>query len=88
MVKKKDEYIRGLRQLEAIWILITNGLYNGIVYDDWACAKRELEIMSGFAKPYNVIFSKRFAQQWEDLGFSRADLEEMGEIRAIGEVDE
>jgi hypothetical protein len=57
------EYIRGWRQLTAVYYLIRHCLLR----KNWACARRELEIMSGFAKPYRVVFSSKFKESYKEL---------------------
>jgi hypothetical protein len=46
-----EEYIRGTRQLKAIAFFVEM-----VLRRNWLGARRELEIMSGFAKPYAVCF--------------------------------
>lgn len=51
MIVGEDEYIRGIRQLKAIpWFL------RMILTRNWLGAKRELKIISGYAKPYKAYF--------------------------------
>ena len=82
-------YIRGKRQLEAlfiffeaVWLTIIGRdirdldawdikycVYSGkeFIKQQWKCAKRELEIFLGFAKPYAIYTTKEFNQQYSDL---------------------
>jgi hypothetical protein len=46
-----EEYIRGTRQLKAIPFFVEM-----VLRRNWLGARRELEIMSGFAKPYAACF--------------------------------
>jgi len=82
-------YIRGKRQLEALFIFLeaiwlavigrdTRDLdawdmkycvYSGKEFSEQKlkCAKRELEIFLGFAKPYAIYTTKEFNQQYSEL---------------------
>jgi len=88
-------YIRGVRQLEALFMLIEqswlvligrdtrhldawdikNCVYSGkeFMSDRLKCAKRELEIFLGFAKPYAIYTTPLFNEQYAKLT-SDADL--------------
>ena len=55
----RSKYIRGWRQITAILYLF-RCLFKG----NWLCVKRELKIISGFAKPYKVQFAPSF---WESF---------------------
>jgi hypothetical protein len=49
-VLSDEKYIRGWRQLEALWLVFV-----AIKRRNFPMLKRELEIMSGFAKPFKVF---------------------------------
>lgn len=57
-----SEYIRGWRQITAIFYLF-QCLFRG----NWLCVKRELEIISGFAKPYEIRFAPSFWESYQKL---------------------
>ena len=57
-----SEYIRGWRQVTAIFYLF-QCLFGG----NWLGAKRELEIISGFAKPYKIQFAPSFWESYQQL---------------------
>ena len=55
-------YIRGWRQIKALQIFIECFLKRNFL-----CAKRELEIFSGFAKPYGVYTTDMFNEQYAEM---------------------
>ena len=67
------KYIRGWRQLKAIPIFF-KCLFTG----NFPCAKREIEIMTGFAKPYKVLFHPMF---WDSLREQGMDEEDITDLR-------
>ena len=54
------KYIRGRRQVAAIYIAVWS-----LCTFNWASFKREVHIITGFARPYKIIFCDEF---WDDLG--------------------
>ncbi len=66
------EYIRGWRQVEALWIFV-----KCLFTRNWRCARRELEIMSGFAKPYAVRFAPSFWASCRESGLSEKDIDDL-----------
>jgi len=66
------EYIRGWRQLKAIFYLFLCLFQRNLL-----CAKRELEIMTGFAKPYKIYFAPTFWESFRKLGATDEDIEEL-----------
>ena len=67
-----SEYIRGWRQLKAIWIFF-ECLFKG----NWKCAKREIHILTGFAKPYSVRFHPLFWESCREMGMGEEDVDEL-----------
>ena len=73
------KYIRGIRQIQAIYYLVWC-----LIQRNWACVKRELHIMTGFAKPYSMVFTPRFWENWKDtFGLSQEELEK-DKVRLMG----
>ena len=66
------EYIRGWRQVEALWIFV-----KCLFMRNWRCARREIEIMSGFAKPYAVSFAPSFWDSCRESGLSEEDIADL-----------
>lgn len=64
----KSEYIRGWRQLKAIPYFIECLLADHPFQSKLLCAKRELQIFFGFAKPYKVVFAPSFWKSAEKYG--------------------
>jgi len=58
---------RDTRNLD--WWDLQNCIYSGLEYRQhrWKCAMRELEIFSGFAKPYAIFTTKEFNKQYSGL---------------------
>lgn len=72
-------YIRGKRQLLALyyfWECLWR-FWGG--YTPIRCAKRELEIFLGFAKPYNIIFAPSFWESYRAMGATEEDIKELKE---------
>lgn len=67
-----DEYIRGWRQVEAILIF-----FKCLIKGNFLCAKRELHIMTGFAKPYGVKFHPMFWESCKDVGLSEDEIDDL-----------
>ena len=71
----KGKYIRGRRQIIAIYYAFW-ALFTG----NWLSLKRELFIITGFAKPYGIRFAPSF---WESMqknyGFSKEEAEQFKE---------
>jgi len=64
-------YIRGWRQATAIYIALWS-LFTG----NWASFKREVHIMTGFARPYGICFAPSFWESCkENLGWTDEEVE-------------
>ena len=68
----KGEYVRGWRQITAVYYALWC-LFKG----EWLGLKRELHIMTGFAKPYGVRIAPSFWEACkENLGMSDKEVQE------------
>ena len=75
---KDDEYIMGWRQLKAIFYFFECLFRLDLsLKDKFSCAKRELEIISGFAKPYKLFFHPDFWEDCRRLGMNEDDIDEL-----------
>ena len=68
------EYVRGKRRIFAFFYLLES-----ILKRNRESAKRELEIMKGYAKPYQVIMKNEFIQSLRILGFSEEEIDKLGD---------
>jgi hypothetical protein len=66
------KYIRGWRQFKAIYYFLECFFKRNI-----PCAKRELEIIMGYAKPYEIRFAPTFWGSCRELGMIEEDIEEL-----------
>lgn len=93
------DYIRGVRQLKAIfyfveqlWLVIIGRDSRGLDEEEkkfvvWSGMEfrkhrlrsviRELEIITGFARPYKIVFSPMFWESLRNMGVVEEDIEEM-----------
>lgn len=66
------KYIRGWRQVKAIWYFF-KCLFKGNI----PCARRELEIIGGSAKPYKIYFHPMFWESCRKIGMAEEDIHEL-----------
>jgi len=73
-------YIRGFKQIKSIFIFVECFLKRNM-----KCAKRELYIFSGFAKPYTVATTDLFNMQYKELFGDQALLDFLIEVEKKNE---